>query len=194
MAIVLETLDAEGTLLLRTPLVSGVTLVQAQPGLTYRVVNDFGGRVAPSALVRRLDDDLRIEDLPGERNLALQGFFSRCTPEATCTLALENIGGTAAETVTPATPPVTALADGGLLMYSAGAPAASVAAAAESGFALKPVAGVAGGLAIVAGAGGGGGGGGSADVTPRQRRRSPATRSRGWLCRPSPVPPSRARR
>lgn len=166
MAIVLETLDAEGTLLLRTPLVSGVTLVQAQPGLTYRVVNDFGGRVAPSALVRRLDDDLRIEDLPGERNLALQGFFSRCTPEATCTLALENIGGTAAETVTPATPPVTALADGGLLMYSAGAPAASVAAAAESGFALKPVAGVAGGLAIVAGAGGGGGGGGSADVTP----------------------------
>jgi len=168
VAIALETLDAAGTTLLRTPLVSGVTLVTAQPGLTYRLVNDFGGRVAQSALIRRLDDDLRIEGLPGERHVALQGFFSRCTPEAACTLSLENIGGTASETVTPTTPPLTGLADGGLLMYSAGAPAASVAAAAEPGFALEPVLGVLGGLAIVAGAGGSGGGGsgGSADVTP----------------------------
>lgn len=167
MAIVLETLAADGRVLLRTPLSTGVTRVQAEPGLTYRVVNDFGGRVAQSALIRRLDDDLRIEGLPDARDVALQGFFSRCTPEAGCALSLENIGGTAAEAVTPSTAPVAELADGGLLMYAAGAPAGSGAPAADSGSSLKPVAGVAGGLAIVAGAGGGGGGGGSSDdVTP----------------------------
>lgn len=167
MAILLETLAADGTVLLRTPLVTGVTLVQAQPGLTYRVVNDFGGRVAHSALIKRVDDDLRIEGLPQDRNVSLEGFFSRCGPDDSCALSMENIGGTATETVTPATPPVTALPEGGTLMYASGAPIATVAPSAESGLSFKPVVGIAGGLAIAAaGAGGGGGGGGSGDSTP----------------------------
>ncbi|MCL4182262.1 MAG: hypothetical protein KJ011_02325 [Burkholderiaceae bacterium] len=165
MAILLETLAADGTLLLRTPLVIGVTLVQAQPGQTYRVVNDFGGRVAHSALIKRVGDDLRVE-LPQDRNISLEGFFTRCTPEAGCSLSMENIGGTAGEAVTPATVPVAELPDGGgVLMYASGAAVAPPTAAAESGFSFKPVVALVGGLAIAAGAGGGGGGNGG-DSTP----------------------------
>lgn len=164
MAIFLETLAADGALLLRTPLVIGVTLVQAQPGLTFRVVNDFGGRVAHSALIKRVDDDLRVE-LPQDRNVSLEGFFTRCTPEASCSLSMENIGGTADEAVTPATAPVAELPDGGLLMYASGAVVAPPAPVVESGFSFRSVAGVVGGLAI-AGAAGGGGGGSGGDSTP----------------------------
>ena len=146
-------------MLLRTPLVVGVTLVPAQPDVTYRVVNEFGGRVAPSALVKRVDADLRI-DLPEDRSVSLEGFFTRCTPASPCALSMENIGGTAAETVTPATQPVAELAEGGLLMYASGAPAAALPAP-ESGFSFKPLLGIAGGVAILGAAGGGSGGGGS---------------------------------
>jgi hypothetical protein len=165
MAIILETVAADGALLLRTPLVIGITLVQAQPGLTFRVVNDFGGRVAHSALVKRVGDDLRIE-LPQDRNVSLEDFFTRCTPEASCSLSMENIGGTADEAITPATAPVAGLPEGGLLMYASGAVvAAPVTAAAESGFSFRPVVALVGGLAI-AGAAGGGGGGSGGDSTP----------------------------
>ena len=137
----------------------GVTLVPAQPDVTYRVVNEFGGRVAPSALVKRVDADLRI-DLPEDRSVSLEGFFTRCTPANPCGLSMENIGGTAAETVTPATQPVAELAEGGLLRYASGAPAAALPAP-ESGFAFKPLLGIAGGVAILGAAGGGSGAGGS---------------------------------
>lgn len=157
--LVLETIAADGTVLVRTPLVIGVTLVQAQPGNAYRVVNDLGGRVTNSALVHRVGDDLRI-DLPQDRNVSLEGFFSRCSPGSPCTLSMENIGGLPGETVTPATQPVVELPDGGLLMYASGAPAAP-APAEDSAFSFKPLAGIAGGLAIIAGAAGGGGGSGS---------------------------------
>jgi hypothetical protein len=163
--LLLETLGADGAVLLRTPLVIGVTLVQAQPGVTYRVINDLGGRVTHAALVQRVGDDLKV-DLPQDRNLSLEGFFTRCTPADPCALSMENIGGVAGETVTPATPPVAQLADGGLLMYASGAPAAA-SPASESAFSFKPLIGIAGGVAILGAAGGGGGGGGSSgDSTP----------------------------
>src|SRR5690606_13601625 len=162
--LLLETLAADGAVLLRTPLVTGVTLVQAQPGVTYRVVNDLGGRVTHAALVQRVGDDLKV-DLPQDRNLSLEGFFTRCTPDSPCALSMENIGGVAGETVTPATQPVAQLADGGFLMYASGAPAAPPPS--ESAFSFKPLIGIAGGVAILGAAGGGGGGGGSSgDSTP----------------------------
>jgi hypothetical protein len=164
MNILLETLAADGTLLLRTPLVIGVTLVQAQPGQVYRVVNDFGGRVGHAALVKRVDADLWVE-LPQDRNISLEGFFTHCTPEASCTLSMENIGGSAGEAVTPATVPVAELPDGGLLMYASGAVVTPAAAATGSAFTFKPVVALVGGLAI-AGAAGGGGGGSGGDSTP----------------------------
>src|SRR5690606_33841516 len=161
--LLLETLAADGAVLLRTPLVTGVTLVQAQPGVTYRVVNDLGGRVTHAALVQRVGDDLKV-DLPQDRNLSLEGFFARCTPETPCALSMENIGGVAGETVTPATQPVAQLADGGFLMYASGAPAAA-SPASESAFSFKPLIGIVGGVAILGAAGGGGGGGGSSGVS-----------------------------
>src|SRR5690606_15636120 len=124
-----------------------------------------GGRVTHAALVQRVGDDLKV-DLPQDRNLSLEGFFTRCTPETPCALSMENIGGIAGETVTPATQPVAQLADGGFLMYASGAPAAA-SPASESALSFKPLVGIAGGVAILGAAGGGGGGGGgSGDSTP----------------------------
>src|SRR5690606_13185310 len=148
--LLLETLAADGAVLLRTPLVIGVTLVQAQPGVTYRVVNDFGGRVAHAALVKRVDGDLMVE-LPEDRRVSLEGFFTRCAPDDPCSLSMENIGGATGETVTPATQPVAELPEGGFLMYASGAP---VVAAPASEFSFKPLIGIAGGVAILGAAGG----------------------------------------
>ncbi|GMV01606.1 MAG: hypothetical protein AMXMBFR52_12620 [Burkholderiales bacterium] len=164
--LVLESIAGDGAVLLRTPLLIGVTLVQAQSGLTYRIINDLGGRVTHAALIQRVGDDLRV-DLPQDRNLSLEGFFTRCAPADPCALSLENIGGIAGETVTPTTPPVAPLGDGGFLMYASGAPVVA-SAASESAFSFKPLIGVAGGVAILGAAGGGGGNSssGSADSTP----------------------------
>ncbi|MCL4182261.1 MAG: hypothetical protein KJ011_02320 [Burkholderiaceae bacterium] len=160
MAIILEAVAANGTVQ-HVPLAAATTTIPAQPGLRYRLFNDAGGRVSSAALVRRLEGDLLVEGLPEGKVLALEGFFTRCTPQSACALSMDNIGGAAEETVTPATAPVAALPEGGFLMYASGMTASSVAPPRESEFSFKPVLGLVGGLAIVGGAGGGGGGGGS---------------------------------
>ncbi|RPH66714.1 MAG: hypothetical protein EHM83_03300, partial [Burkholderiales bacterium] len=167
MAIILEAVAANGAVQ-RVPLADGATAVPAQPGLRYRLINDAGGRVAPAALVKRVDGDLVVEGLPEDKSLSLQGFFTRCTPQDACSLSMENIGGEPDEAVTPATQPVAALPEGGFLMYASGMTASAAAPPRESEFSFKPLVGVAGGLAILGAAGGGGGGskGGSSDTTP----------------------------
>ncbi len=166
MAIILEAVAANGAVQ-RVPLSDATTTVAAQPGLRYRLLNDAGGRVSQAALVKRLDGDLLVDGLPEGKILSLEGFFTRCTPQDTCALSMDNIGGAPDETVTPATQPVATLPEGGFLMYASGMTASSVAPAPESEFSYKPFLGVAGGLVIVGGAGGGGGGGSkSSDTTP----------------------------
>jgi len=167
MAIILEAVAANGAVQ-RVPLADAATFVPAQPGLRYRLFNDAGGRVSPAALVKRVDADLVVEGLADDKSLSLQGFFSRCTPQAPCSLSMENIGGTPDETVTPATQAVAALPDGGFLMYASGMTASEVASARDTEFSFKPLLGVAAGVAILGAAGGGGGGssGKSSDTTP----------------------------
>jgi hypothetical protein len=167
MAIILEAVAANGAVQ-RVQLADGATAVPAQPGLRYRLLNDAGGRVSQAALVKRVDGDLVIEGLPGDQSLSLQGFFTRCTPQAPCSMSMDNIGGTPDETVTPATQPVAALPEGGFLMYASGMTASAAAPPRESEFSFKPLLGIAGGVAILGAAGGGGGGSksSSSDTTP----------------------------
>ena len=133
MAIILEAVAANGAVQ-RVSLGSGANTVPAQPGLQYRLLNDAGGRVSQAALVKRVDADLVIEGLPGDQSLSLQGFFSQCTPQASCSMSMENIGGEAGEAITPATAPVATLPEGGFLMYASGMTAGSVAPSHETEF------------------------------------------------------------
>lgn len=167
MAIILEAIAANGAVQ-RVPLADAATVVPAEPGLRYRLLNDAGGRVSPAALVKRVDGDLVVEGLAEEKSVSLQGFFTRCTPQDPCSMSMENIGGTPDETVTPSTQPVASLPDGGFLMYASGLTASEAAAARDTEFSFKPILGVVGGLAIVGAAGGGGGSSGSksSDTTP----------------------------
>ncbi|KAA0209784.1 MAG: hypothetical protein DWB43_13650, partial [Lautropia sp.] len=167
MAIILEAIAANGAVR-RVPLADAATVIPAEPGLRYRLLNDAGGRVSPAALVKRVDGDLVVEGLAEEKSVSLQGFFTRCTPQEPCSMSMENIGGTPDEAVTPSTQPVASLPDGGFLMYASGLTASEAVAARDTEFSFKPLLGVVGGLAIVGGAGGGGGGSGSksSDTTP----------------------------
>ncbi|GMV01607.1 MAG: hypothetical protein AMXMBFR52_12630 [Burkholderiales bacterium] len=187
MAIILEAVAVNGAVQ-RVQLGSGATTVPAQPGLQYRLLNDAGGRVSQAALVKRVDADLVIEGLPGDQSLSLQGFFSQCTPQASCSMSMENIGGEAGEAITPATAPVATLPEGGFLMYASGMTAGSVAPSHETEFSFKPLLGVAGGIAILGAAGGGGGGsgnkGGSSDTTPPD---APTITSGAYTNQPKPV-------
>ncbi len=168
MTIVLEAVAANGGVQ-RLPMAAvGQTSVAVEPGYRYRLVDDAGGRVAVAPQVKRVGSDIVVDGLQDGRSVVLQDFFTRCTPDDACSLSLENLGGTASEVIVPSTQPVGAAPDGSFLMYAPPGTAASAALAEPaSGFDLKPVIGVAGGLAIVGGAGGGGGGGGgSSDSTP----------------------------
>ena len=145
-----------------TTAVDGATRVPAQAGVRYRIVPDTPAATPP--LIKRAGDDLVLEGLPGEGTVVLEGFFN-CAPQDPCSLSLENLGGGAGETITPATRPVAALADGSFLMYASGPLASAVPAPPESETSFKPALGALAGLAVVGG-GGGGGGGGDADSTP----------------------------
>jgi len=164
MPIVLEATGASGDVQ-RIPLSGGANSVRALPGLKYRLVDSEGGRVAETALVKRIGDDLVVEGLADGASVSLEGFFTRCAPGDACSLSMENIGGSAAEAILPSTQPVAALSEGGFLMYASGAAAPPLPTAPEAETDYKPaLAGVAG-LAVV-GAGGGGGGDTSSDTTP----------------------------
>lgn len=168
MATILEAVAADGAVQRLPMSAAGQTTVAAEPGYRYRLVDDAGGRVAASTQIKRIGGDLVVEGLEQDRSVVLEGFFTRCAPANDCALSLENLGGTPADAIVPATAPIGALSGGGFLMYASGSAAPALPAPPEAGFDFKPILGVAGGLAIVGGAGGGGGGGGggSSDSTP----------------------------
>jgi len=160
MAIILEAVAANGTVE-RIPLpASSPTTVPAEPGYRYRLVDEAGGRAAASPEVKRLGGDLVVEGLNDGQTLRLEGFFTRCAPQDSCALSLENLGGSASEAITPASEPVGAFSGGGFLMYASGAGAPVPPPPPEAGFDFKPLLAIGGGIAVLGGAGGGGGGGG----------------------------------
>lgn len=167
MAIFLEVIDAAGNIT-RLPVENGRIDVAAQPGTIYRVVDQNGGPIGAGPRVLRVDDDIVITDLPAGEVVGLTDFFSACTPTAPCTLSLQELGGSAGETVTPASEPVAALQEGGFLMNGLAVESESLAPIESSGgIGWKPIAAGVGGLVVVAAAaGGGGGGGGGGDSDP----------------------------
>lgn len=183
MPLVLEATGPNGVVQ-RQPLVSGLARTQADKGVRYRIVDADGKRLEIEATVKRIDDDLLIEGLPGGDVVQIDDFFSRCTPTESCVLSLEGIAapGPVAE-ITPATEPLAATREGSFILSSPGGPASQalpVAPEAESSGTGKWIA-IGGGVALLGlagGGGGGGGGGGPPDTTPPA-----APRSRTHGCR-----------
>ncbi len=158
----------------RLPLGEGRTRVPARPGSEFKIVDD-AGKVLPGTSVKRVDNHLVVEGLPGGRSVEITDFFTACAPsgESSCALSMTELGSTAGP-ITPVSDPIAALPDGSFLLYggaSPGGPAAlsaPIVAAADNSW--KAIGAGVGGLAIAglaAGASGGGGGGdGSAPPPP----------------------------
>ncbi|MFT3801760.1 MAG: Ig-like domain-containing protein [Burkholderiaceae bacterium] len=166
MALVLEKVNPQG-LVVRQPVEVGRNRFVAEPGFKYRIVDDGLDASKLEAKARRVGDDLVVEELPDQTVVEFDGFFTRCTPEQSCALSMEGLGGAAGAEITPATQPVAAMTDGSFLMSAAPEASSITPMAAEgAGMGVKI-----GGLALVgvglaAAGGGGGGGGGSPDVPP----------------------------
>ncbi|MCM5571737.1 Ig-like domain-containing protein [Burkholderiaceae bacterium FT117] len=163
MTAILEVVSAAGGIE-SLPLTDRAPALQAQPGARYRIALEADASLPVAPTVKRLGDDLVVEGLPEGRSLTLEGFFVRCPPDAPCSMSLENLGGTAADAITPTTRPVAAMADGSFLMYASGPLAAAVPAPPEAEASYKPALAGFAGLAVVGG--GGGGSSGAADTTP----------------------------
>jgi large repetitive protein len=181
----------------RTPLGPERTRIVVRPGDTIRFVDDAGKPPTrlPRMQVRRLDNSLIIDGLPGDQVIELNNFFGACRPGAECAVALEGLGA-GAVTITEETPPIAPLADGSFLLYSdnadtAAASALPVSKAVESGGpSVGTIAAVGGGLALVglaAGGGGGGGGSGPAPVTDTTPPAAPVITSGPVLKASSPI-------
>ena len=156
----------------RLTLGEGRTRVPARPGSEFKIVDD-SGKVIPGTSVKRVDNHLVVEGLPGGRSVEITDFFTACAPSgaSSCSLSMTELGSTAGP-ITPASDPIAALPDGSFLLYGGanpGAPAAlsaPIIAAADNSW--KAIGAGIGGLAIAGlavGAGGGGGGGSSQDTT-----------------------------
>ncbi|MEZ5739229.1 MAG: hypothetical protein R3E68_07080 [Burkholderiaceae bacterium] len=163
----IEAVAADGTRAQATLTANG-TRFPAEPGTQYRIRDIDGSRDSDGVRIVRDGNDLTINGLPDTGEVRLEGFFTACTPEFSCSLLTEDLGGLPGEAITPASEPIAALTGGDFLMWSNGAREAAIPAAPESEYNWRPVAAVAGGLAVLgAGLGGGGGGGAvAADSTP----------------------------
>lgn len=157
----------------RLTLGEGRTRVPARPGSEFKIVDD-AGKVITGTSVKRVDNHLVVEGLPGGRSIEITDFFTACAPSgaSSCSLSMAELGSTAGP-ITPASDPIAALPDGSFLLYGGanpGAPAAlsaPIIAAADNSW--KAIGAGIGGLAIAglaAGASGGGGGGSTQDTTP----------------------------
>src|SRR5690606_9660610 len=154
MALVVEAVGRTGAVE-RIALDGGAASVPAQPGLTYRIVDESGRQRATSATVRRVGDHRIIEGLPDDATVQLADFFRACTPNDPGSLDLEGLGGARGETIDQISEPIAALTDGSFVLHAPASMATPTAPEAE--FSGKPALA---GLALLALAGGGGGGSG----------------------------------
>ncbi len=165
MELLLKVISPEGQISL-LPLDSGRIEIAATPGARYQLILDDPGQPARPR-VMRLVDDLVVDGLPTGDEIQLTGFFTACTPAASCRFEVYlDDDPVASALVTPASEPVAAITGGGFIMAEPGAPAAALPTPPESEPApiWRPI--MAGGAGLlVLGAAAGAGGGGSADVT-----------------------------
>src|SRR5690606_20563022 len=135
MALIVEAVGKAG-IVERISVQGGKATVNAQPGLTSRILDESGQPLGTNATVRRVGDTLVVAGLPEEPTVRLTDFFFVCTPSSPCSLDLEGIGGARGETITQITEPVAALADGSFVMHAPATMATPVAP--ESEFSAKP--------------------------------------------------------
>src|SRR5690606_29861205 len=161
MALIVEAVGRTGVVE-RIAVEGGKAVINAQPGITYRILDEAGRPVNATATVERLGDHLVVKGLPEEATVQLTDFFFVCTPNDPCSLDLEGLGGARGETINQLSEPVAALADGSFVLHAPESMATPVAP--ESEFSGKPALA---GLALLGLAGGGGGsGGGGSDGPP----------------------------
>src|SRR5690606_36485437 len=162
MALIVEAVGQTGVVE-RITVQGGAAVINAQPGLTYRILDESGRQLNAGATVRRVGDHLIIEGLPEETTVQLTDFFFVCTPNEPCSLDLEGLGGARGETISQVSEPVAALADGSFVLHTPESMATQVTT--ESEFSGTPSLL---GLALLgrAGSGGGGGGGGGGGDGP----------------------------
>ena len=160
MALIVEAVGKTG-IVERIAVEGGGAVINAQPGLTYRILDGNGRQVNANATVRRVGDHLIIEGLPEEATVQLTDFFFVCTPNDPCALDLEGLGGARGETISQISEPIAAMADGSFVLHAPASMATPVAP--ESEFSAKPALA---GLALLAVGGGGGGGGSGGDGPP----------------------------
>lgn len=165
MALILEVTSARGVVQ-RLPLEIGRNRFPVQPGNTYRILDDNTLQGSTEAKVKRIGDDLIIDDLPDRTVVEFEGFFTRCPADQECRLAVDGLGAPVGTEITPASQPLAATPDGSFLMYSTSPLSSSIAPMSTEGMGTGVKIG---GLALVgvglaAAGGGGGGGGGSPDT------------------------------
>lgn len=160
MALIIEAVGRSGVTE-RVTVDGGRGTINAQPGITYRVLDENRHPVDVNATVRRVGDNLIVEGLPDDTTLQFTDFFFVCTPDNPCALDLAGLGGAPGETIGMMSEPVAALADGSFVMHTADP--GSTPVAPESEFSAKPALA---GLALLAAAGAGGGGSGGGDKGP----------------------------
>src|SRR5690606_21699779 len=117
MALVVEAVGPAG-IVERIAVDDRTAVIPAQPGFTYRVLDESGRPVAASATVQRLGDSLVIEGLPDDATVRLTDFFFTCTPSAPCSLDLEGLGGVRGDTIDQLTEPDAARAGGSCGLYA----------------------------------------------------------------------------
>ena len=154
----------------RIRLSGGRNRITVRPGESYRIIDDQTGFAPPGTAVKRVDSSIVIDGLGrGETSeevvVDLNEFYSTCSVSSPCSVLVQQDGGGAETTVTPATQPIGALADGSFVLYDPGyvAPEPVSPEPSDGGWGRVALYGL-GGLAIVGlAAGGGGGGGGGGD-------------------------------
>src|SRR6218665_1561238 len=90
----------------------GMTL-DAHPGATYRPIDEKTARTPRTAVLKRVRDDLLIENAQDRSSLTLYHFFSECSPSDRCWAVLDaGTTGDATVTVTQDGDVLTGLAGG----------------------------------------------------------------------------------
>ena len=161
MALTLEVRAADGAVR-RQSLRGGSNTISVDPGATYRVLDDVTGRVSANATIRRVDNDLVIENLgPGSGGepvtVAFDDYYTVCSAVSPCELSLPVEGATAPVVVNVTTAPIGALADGSFVLRDSAYGGPSTVAE-DDGLSTRTLLYGLGGAAIVGLALAGGGG------------------------------------
>ena len=152
----------------RTALGAGRTRVPARPGTRYQLLDD-AGQIPAGVTIKRIENGVVIDGLPGDRSVEITDFFTACGPDSatTCEVSTAELGGKAP--ITPSSDPLGALSDGSFLLYGGGSQsgaqglAAPIIAATDNSW--KAIGAGLGGIAIAGLAVGGGGGKGETPDT-----------------------------